>query len=296
MITIKHLIIFKEVARVKSMSKAAENLYISQPSISQKIQEIESYYNVKLFQRYSKSLGISQEGKLFLEYANKILAEIEALDKMFFHNKDDIKLRIGTTLTIGITLAPKLFAKLKEEHPKINLDVYVDNTNKIENKILENSLDIAIIEGDLNHENIIQEHLLEDEVVLVCSKEHYLYNFNKIKPSQLANEKFIAREKGSSSRSKLEKYMLFYKIPYSICWQCHGWQNVIEAALHNHGLAILPKSLIEKEIEENKLHIINVEGCNWNSYFSICYHKNKAWNQNLEIVKNYIKNFVLETF
>ena len=66
MITIKHLLIFKEVARVKSMSKAAKNLYISQPSISQKIQEIEEYYHIKLFQRYSKSLGISEEGEIFL--------------------------------------------------------------------------------------------------------------------------------------------------------------------------------------------------------------------------------------
>ena len=79
MISLKHLIIFKEVARVKSMSKAAENLYISQPTISQKIQEIESYYNIKLFQRFSKSLGISEEGEIFLEHVDKILNELEYL-------------------------------------------------------------------------------------------------------------------------------------------------------------------------------------------------------------------------
>ena len=76
MITLKHLTIFKEVARLKSMSKAAETLYISQPTISQKIQEIENYYNIKLFQRYSKYLGISEEGKIFLDHANKILSEM----------------------------------------------------------------------------------------------------------------------------------------------------------------------------------------------------------------------------
>ena len=68
MITLKHLKIFKEVARVKSMSKAAENLYISQPTISQKIQEIENYYHIKLFQRHSRTLGISEDGKLLLEH------------------------------------------------------------------------------------------------------------------------------------------------------------------------------------------------------------------------------------
>ena len=80
MITLKHLTIFKEVARVKSMSKAAENLYISQPTVSQKIQEIEEYYHIKLFQRYSKTLGISEEGLVFLEHANKVLEEMNNID------------------------------------------------------------------------------------------------------------------------------------------------------------------------------------------------------------------------
>ena len=72
MITIKHLRIFCEVAKTKSMSKAAENLFISQPSVSTKLQEIEKYYNVTLFQRHSKTLGISEEGKIFYEQAKKI--------------------------------------------------------------------------------------------------------------------------------------------------------------------------------------------------------------------------------
>ncbi|WP_250278244.1 LysR family transcriptional regulator [[Clostridium] colinum] len=290
MITIKHLIIFKEVARVKSMSKAAENLYISQPSISQKIQEIESYYNVKLFQRYSKSLGISQEGQLFLEHANRVLNEIEELDKTFFNNKENITLRIGTTLTVGTTIAPKLFKDIKEKYNNLNLSVYVDNTQSIESLILENQLDIGIIEGDIHNENIIQEDFIDDKIALICSSSHPFSKYKTITPDKLANMPFIVREKGSATRSKLEKYMIFYKVPYHITWQCHSWESVKEAVLHNHGLTLISINLIEKELEEGLLHIVNVEGCNWDTTFSICYHKNKAWNQNLEIFKNYILN------
>lgn len=288
MITIKHLIIFKEVARVKSMSKAAENLYISQPSISQKIQEIENYYNVKLFQRYSKSLGISQEGQLFLEHANKVLEEIDALDRTFFNNKDNITIRIGTTLTAGTTIAPKIFKNIEQKYPNLNLNVYVDNTQSIESLILENQLDIGVVEGDINNENIVQEEFAKDEIVLICSKEHQFSKCKTITPDKLLNMSFIVREKGSATRSKLEKYMILYKVPYHITWQCHSWESVKQAVLYNHGLTLISKNLIKKELEEGSLHIINVKGCNWDNNFSLCYHKNKAWNQNLENFKNYI--------
>ncbi len=291
MITIKHFIIFKEVANVKSMSKAAENLYISQPTISQKIQEIETFYNIKLFQRYSKSLGISEEGMIFLEHTNKILAEIDSLNSTFFNNKEKVSIKIGTTLTIGTTLAPKLFKSIENEYPNLSLKVYVDNSQSIENLILENKLDIALIEGNTHNDNILKIPIIEDEVALVCSFNHPFKKYKNINVSQLKNSQFIVREKGSATRTKLEKYMKENNIPYTISWECHSWECVKNAILNNHGIALIPTNLIKSEIKNNLINILNLKDCNWNNTFSICYHKNKIWNENLELLKNYISNY-----
>lgn len=286
MITIKHLIIFKEVARVKSMSKAAENLYISQPSISKKIQEIENYYNIKLFQRYSKTLGISQEGQIFLKHTENILKEIEQIDSIFLYNKEEICIRIGLTLTVSTGNVHILFEEIKQNFPNLHLQVYVDNTQSIENLILDNNLDIAIIEGDINNENICLEPIFKEELVLVCSKKHLLSKKNTIDTKELSHMKFVTREKGSGSRTKLEKFMSSNKIPYYITWESHSWDSVKKAVIHNQGLALIPKKLIEKELKEKKLHKINVKDQVWQNTISFCYHKNKQWNKNLEIFKN----------
>ena len=292
MITLKHLIIFKEVARLKSMSKAAETLYISQPTISQKIQEIENYYNIKLFQRYSKYLGISEEGKIFLEHANKILSEMDAMDDIFFHRKEEIGLRLGLTLTVASTLAADLIQNIQRKYPTIHIHVTVDNTQSIENQLLENQLDIAIVEGDIHHDNIIHEAIIPDRLVLVCSKQHELASKDTIHPSDLHNQNFICREKGSGTRAMLEQFMNLYKTPYHINWQCTSWESIKQAVLYNHGLTLMSVRLIQKEIEEGSLKVLNVEDWTWNRHFSLCYHKNKEWSNNLDIVKQEAINYI----
>ncbi len=285
MITIKHLIIFREVARLKSMSKAAESLFISQPSISKKIQEIENYYNISLFQRYSKSLGISQEGKIFLEHTEHILEELENLDRIFLFDKENFYIRLGLTLTVSSSNIHTLFEQIKYSNTNLNIQVYVDNTQSIENLILENKLDIGIIEGDINNDNIVLEPIFKENLVLVCSKKHPLAKKDIIVPEELNHMSFITREKGSGSRSKLEKFLSSNKIPYYITWESHNWESIRKAVLHNQGLALISESIIKNDLKENKFHVVKIKDYTWESNISICYHKNKQWNTNLEIFK-----------
>lgn len=291
MITIKHLVIFKEVARVKSMSKAAENLFISQPTISQKIQEIENYYHIKLFQRFSKSLGISEEGEIFLEHANKVLSELEAIDEIFFYNKDNINIRVGTTLTIASTFAPILCHDIQEKYPKLHLQVYVDNTQSIENMLLENQLDIAIVEGDIHSDMIIHEPIIKDQLALVCSCENQFSQYESVTPEQLKHESFVVREKGSGTRAMLEQFMNIYKLPFHITWQCHSWESVKQAVIFNHGLTLISLRLVEKELYEGLLNVVQIQNWKWDRSFSLCYHKNKEWNANLELFKQETLSF-----
>lgn len=292
MITLKHLTIFKEVARLKSMSKAAETLYISQPTISQKIQEIENYYDIKLFQRYSKHLGISEEGKIFLEHANRILSEMDAMDDTFFHKKEEISLRLGLTLTVASTFAPQLIANLQEKNPTLHIHVHVDNTQSIEAQLLENELDIAIVEGDIHNDNIIHEAIIPDRLALVCNKDHELADKDIIHPTDLYNQNFICREKGSGTRAMLEQFMNLYKTPYHICWQSTSWESIKQAVLHNLGLTLMSVRLIQKEIEAGDLKVLNIEDWSWSRKFSLCYHKNKEWNNNLDLVKQEAIHYV----
>lgn len=281
MITRKHLHIFKTVALAKSMSKAAKILYISQPTISQKIQEIESFYHVKLFERFSKTLMITEEGQLLLEKGNLILSSFEEIDAIFNDDRH-FPLKIGATLTIGSTIIAPLLKNLKDKYQQIQLQVYIDNSQSIEDKILTNQLDIALIEGNIDHPDIITTPVIHDNLIFVCSKKYQMAFDENISLESLCQYDFIDREEGSGSREQLMNHLKSKHLSIHPTWQCHSWESVKQALLYDHGFSIIPVKLVENEIKNGDLILINVEDIVLERNFCICHHRNKTINKKMQ--------------
>ena len=279
MITRKHLAIFKTVAKTKSMSKAAKLLYISQPTISQKIQEIEDEYQVKLFERYSKTLFISEEGQTLLVKANQILNLYDEIEHIFTKTKQ-FPLKIGATLTIGSTLISPILKKLKDKYQDITFQVYIDNTNVIEEKLLNNTLDIALVEGTIINQDLIVEPVIKDRVVFVCAQD---YPLNKVK--------VMSQTELSGTRNQLDECLKNNNIFLEPAWQCHSWESVKQAVLNGHGIALMPMKIIENEVIEKSIQVINVNNISIERDFSICYHKNKSINKKMQAFIKTCKNY-----
>lgn len=290
MITRKHLAIFKTVAKTKSMSKAAKLLYISQPTISQKIQEIEDVYQVKLFERYSKTLFISEEGQTLLVKANQILNLYDEIEHIFTKTKQ-FPLKIGATLTIGSTLISPILKKLKDKYQDITFQVYIDNTNVIEEKLLNNTLDIALVEGTIINQDLIVEPVIKDQVVFVCAQDYPLNNVKVMSLTELSLHPFIDREQGSGTRNQLDECLKNNNIFLEPAWQCHSWESVKQAVLNGHGIALMPMKIIENEVIEKSIQVINVNNISIERDFSICYHKNKSINKKMQAFIKTCKNY-----
>lgn len=288
MITKKHLYIFKTVAQTRSMSKAAQLLYISQPTISQKIQEIENYYHIKLFERYSKKLFISEEGKVFLEMTNQILSLYDDIDHIF--SKDNtFALKVGATLTVGSTIISPLLKQLREHYHDISVQVYIDNTHIIEEKILNNDLDVALVEGQILHPDLIVTPVLHDQLVFACAKDYDIPSH--IQLLELSKYPFINREFGSGTREQLDDYLKHHQIHIQAAWECHSWESVKQAILYSHGIAFIPLALIEKELKQDLLKIISIDDISLERDFNICYHKNKNMSHKLKAFIETCQNF-----
>ena len=290
MITRKHLAIFKTVAKTKSMSKAAKLLYISQPTISQKIQEIEDEYQVKLFERYSKTLFISEEGQTLLVKANQILNLYDEIEHIFTKTKQ-FPLKIGATLTIGSTLISPILKKLKDKYQDITFQVYIDNTNVIEEKLLNNTLDIALVEGTIINQDLIVEPVIKDRVVFVFAQDYPLNNVKVMSLTELSLHPFIDREQGSGTRNQLDECLKNNNIFLEPAWQCHSWESVKQAVLNGHGIALMPMKIIENEVIEKSIQVINVNNISIERDFSICYHKNKSINKKMQAFIKTCKNY-----
>jgi len=187
--------IFVIVCQENSITQASKKLFISQPAISGAIKEMEDYYGVKLFDRISKKIYLTEVGKTVLDYALHITSMFEELETKV-RNSDTIgSLRIGSSITIGNQLMPKYIKHFSEKFPDIQTYVTINSSDIIEDLILSNELDIGLIEGLVHSDNIISKCFLKDELIVICDINNPLLEKEEITIKDLKTQRFIMREK-----------------------------------------------------------------------------------------------------
>ena len=152
--TLRHLEIFLAVAETGSMRKAAEQLYISQPTVSGAIREMEEEYDVLLFERLNQRLFITPEGRQLTIYARELLSLFHEMEYTLRHSSDHAILRIGATLTVGTCVLPEILRQLEEEK-HIPTSIQVENTRTIVQRLAEGALDIGFVEGEVHHPDLV---------------------------------------------------------------------------------------------------------------------------------------------
>ncbi len=275
MATLKQLKTFIAVAEYKKMSEAAKRLYISQPTVSQVISDLESEYQAMLFERFSKELRITPAGLLLLDNAREIVAIHEQLEQSMKNINALRPLRIGATLTIGNTLMGTLVDNLIQKYPDIDITVFVDNTKIIEHRMIHNELDIALVEGIIIRQEIITKPVLEDYLCLICGKNHPFASRTSITMEDLRHQNFIMREKGSGTRAIFENIMITHHIPFVTKWECSSRCAIVDAVRHNLGLGVLSLRCIKEYVDSGDIVVCPVEGVSMKRYFYLCHHKNR---------------------
>ena len=261
--TIRHLQIFVAVADCGKMRAAAERLHISQPSVSQAVRELESYYNIKLFERLSQRIYITETGKKLLPYARHVI-------------------RVGGSVSVGTRLLPPMIKSLENEVPDVDVCVIVDNTAAIEGKIQRSELDIAVVEGIVRSDELVKKDIYDDELVLVVGPEHELFNHPGIKLKELTKHALISRESGSVERNQFEQFLLEHDIKMKNKWSCSNTETIKKAVLNGEGIAILSRMVIEKEIAAGEVRVLNVENTRMKRKIKLIYHKNKYISQSMK--------------
>lgn len=273
MATFKQLKTFITVAEYKKMSAAAKKLYISQPTVSQIISDLEKEYDEIFFQRLPRELKLTPSGKIFLSKARDVVASYDNLEQSMKRINSIRLLKVGATLTIGSTIMAPLIGKLNRNYPDIETTVCIDNTEKIENMLLHGELDIALVEGIIIREEIQTLPIIEDNLQLFCSNSHPFAYKASVSIEELRNENFIMREKGSGTRSIFDNIMLTHHIPYNIKWESSSSVAIIDAVCHNLGLGILSERCLTQHIENKQIHLCNIDDVSMNRYFYICYNQ-----------------------
>lgn len=279
----RKLRIFYETAINLNMTKVAKSLYISQPSVSQAIQELEEELGVKVFDRIGKRLSLTYEGEVYFNYVRRILnlydEGIENIKKI--NNKEQGRIVIGASTTIGIYMLPDIIKDFVSVNKGVEISLIIENTKNIEKMILQNKIDFAFVEGKVHSEEIIYKKIWEDELVFIEPYEHEWTNKTFIKKEDVSKEKFIMREKGSGTREIVESYLKDKGIEYEVFMELGSTEAIKRSVEAGLGIGCVSNQCIGEEIKSKKISKITFNEEKIKRNLLLVVHKDKFISNNM---------------
>ena len=265
--TLQQLRILKAIATEKNFTKAAEVLYLSQPSLSKQIKILEQNLDTLLINRENNKISLTEDGKIFLQYSERILALCEESCRALIDlkNGDRGNLTVGASQTIGTYLMPRILALFAQNYPQIDLKVQVNSTRLIANHILNREIDIAVVGGEIPDElkkNLTIKNFVEDELSLIISKSHPFAKHKKIKKENLYYLNFITLNSNSTIRKFIDNVLMQNGIEtkqLKIVMQFNSIEGIKTAVSLGLGAAFVSSSSIEKEIELETIKVLKIE-------------------------------------
>jgi DNA-binding transcriptional LysR family regulator len=265
--TLQQLRILKAVATEKNFTKAAEVLYLSQPSLSKQIKRLEKNLDILLINRENNKISLTENGKVFLQYSERILALCEESCRALIDlkNGDRGNLTVGASQTIGTYLMPRVLALFAQNYPQIDLKVQVNSTRLIANNVINREIDIAVVGGEIPDElkkNLTIQDFVEDELSLIISKSHPFAKKKKINKENLYYLNFITLNSNSTIRKFIDNILIQNKIEtkqLKIVMQFNSIEGIKTAVSLGLGAAFVSSSAIEKEIELKQLKFLKLK-------------------------------------
>ena len=256
--------VFKTVADKLSFTKAAHELFVSQPAVTKHINELEKQVGKPLFHRHGNSISLTSEGELLLSYARRILLLYQELEDELNSLQKNISghLRIGASTTIAQYILPRILAGFKKNHPEVQLTLINGNTERIEQLLLANSIDIGMIEGYSTLPQLHYEPFVQDEIVLVTSTINPKITQPEISLDALRHLPLVIREDGSGTLDIIEHALEEQQIKrkdWNIEVQLGSTESIKQYLLHSTACAFLSIHTVVDELSNNKLKVIEIK-------------------------------------
>ena len=265
--TLQQLRILKAVATEKNFTKAAELLYLSQPSLSKQIKTLEKNLDILLINRENNKISLTENGKVFLQYSDRILALCEESCRALIDLKNGERgnLTVGASQTIGTYLLPRVLALFAQNYPQIDLKVQVNSTRVIAKNVIDREIDLAVVGGEIPDgfkKNLLVEDFVEDEFSLIIPKSHPFAIKKTIPKEDLYHLNFITLNSSSTIRKFIDNILIQNQIETKqlrIIMQLNSIEGIKTAVSLGLGAAFVSSSAIEKEIKLKTIEILKIE-------------------------------------
>ncbi|SEF96839.1 LysR family transcriptional regulator [Flavobacterium urumqiense] len=283
--------VFYTVANRLSFTKAATELFITQPAVSKHIQELEEQYKIKLFDRNGSKISLTKAGELLLTHTKNIFEiyrEID-FDLSTLINQQQGTLRLGASTTISQYIIPPLLALFHQKMKDIKVNLLNGNTEQIESALLNKEIEIGIVEGQSKNQSIKYTKFLKDELVLVCNSKNPLVNKEEITKEDFKNMRFLTREQGSGTLEVIEYALKPFEIKLSqltVEMQLGSTESIKSYLMNSTCVAFISIHAVNKELKNNELTVIDVKNLMIERFFYIITLQGKTDSLSELFIKN----------
>lgn len=287
--TISQLKIFLKVVEFGSITKAADELHLSQPAVSIQLKNFQKDFKFPLTEIIHKKLYVTDFGREIANACENIINELEIINykSLGYMNNFTGKLKISIVST-GKYIMPYYLADFLNSHPDVDLQMDVTNKSKVVSSLEKNEIDFALISILPDHLNVVTLELMENKLYLVGNEETANLIMNN--KDMLLSKPFIYREQGSGTRQMMEKFISDNKFVTKKKIELTSNEAVKQAVLAGIGISIMPIIGINSEIASGKLKIIETKGLPISTKWKLVWLKEKKLSLIAQHYINYLKN------
>ncbi len=257
--------VFQSVAKNLSFTKASQDLFVSQPAITKHIQELETTYQTRLFDRQGSKICLTESGKLLLEHCERILEDYKRLEyeMHLLHNEYTGELRLGASTTVAQYVLPPMLASFISKFPQVSLSLMNGNSREIEIALQEHRIDLGLVEGVFRLPNLKYTTFLEDELVTVIRTGSKLSVGDEITPDELKKLPLVLRERGSGTLDVFERALLQHNIKLSslqVLMYLGSTESIKLFLEHTDCLGVVSIRSIARELYSGLLRVVEIKG------------------------------------
>ncbi|MGH8295699.1 MAG: LysR family transcriptional regulator [Steroidobacteraceae bacterium] len=250
-----HLSIFLAVAETGSLTASAARLRISQPALSRELRALEARLGVRLFERHARGMRLTQAGEVLNGYAARLFELERAAEAAMREIADGRcgRLLIGASNTIGTYVLPPVLAALRRLRPRVQVRLFVGNTEQVSQGVEDMRFMLGFIEGPLHFAGLRATAFQQDEMVPVVAPEHPLLRRRRLSVAQLSGQPLLMRESGSGTREVVMATLSRHQIVPGETMEFGNTEALKRAALYGGGIAWLPRISMLEELRAGAL-------------------------------------------
>ena len=293
--------IFCKVVELKSFSLAGKTVYLSQPTVSSHIKDLEEHFGCRLIDRLAKEAVPTKAGEILYRYATRLIALKDEAETALaeFHGKIKGKLVVGGSTIPGVYILPKMIGAFIQHYPDVTISLINGDTEEIINHIIEGFLEFGIVGAAAADKRILQEKLLQDELCLVVPSGHKWENRKAISLDMLLNEPFISREVGSGTLMSIQESL--NKIGYNlgdlnVVSEMGSTEAVIQGIKSKVGISILSPIAITEELRTGTLKAMAVDKLSLKRNFFLSFHKHRSGSPLGRVFRQFLKDECSRSF